>query len=439
MPLHMAGTEIYVHTLASIQKAAGHEVAVLTPFFSYYPNRQFNEHYMYDGIDVYQYMEASNPRVKEIISGKKLPEGLIEFEKKIKELEPDIIHFHELTRSIGLGINHVKKAKAAGIKTVLTMHLSGYTCNTNTLINHNKLCNGKIIPFDCSVCSYKTLFNLPASVAVPIATAGLFLDSTAVIKKMPSGKITTLLSMPSGINKIKNDLIILESNIDKFVSLTEWYKKILLINGVAKNKVIVIPQGLAATNVVKKNNEPAKLPIKIIFIGRIQSQKGVDILIDAVKGFNANEIMLDIYGKSEDTDYYRECIESAKVNSSINFKGTIERTEVLNVLTGYDILCLPSTFSEMSPLVIQEAFAAGIPVLASNVYGNAEQIHHGINGWLFSFKDKNSLQKQIAELTKQPGLIDLAKKNIPTPNTFDVLAKAYDELYNEILSIAKAN
>lgn len=50
-------------------------------------------------------------------------------------------------------------------------------------------------------------------------------------------------------------------------------------------------------------------------------------------------------------------------------------------------MSLCSTFSEMSPLVIQEAFAARLPVIASNVYGNAEQITHGENGLLFNFND----------------------------------------------------
>jgi glycosyltransferase involved in cell wall biosynthesis len=436
MPLHMAGTEIYVHTLATFQKNAGHEVAVLTPFFNHYPDRQFKEHYVYDGIDVYQYMEPSNPLSKDFFSGNKIPEGIEEFKKKLELLNPDIIHFHELTRSIGLSVAHVKKAKKQGSKVVLTMHLSAYTCNTNTLINHNKLCNGKILEYDCSVCSYKTMFKLPAPAATAIAGASLFFKSIGVTKKLPQGKLKTLVSMPLTIQRIKNDLTILENNIDKLVSLTEWYKKILLTNGVSKNKITVIPQGLAtiSAEVLKKNNGPASLPIKIIFIGRIQPQKGVDLLIDAIKEFNSNELLVDIYGKREETTYYHECIKSIASNAVINFKGPIERENVLNVLTGYDVLCLPSTFSEMSPLVIQEAFAAGIPVLASNVYGNAEQVQHGKNGWLFIFKDKEALKKQIAELIKKPELINIAKQHLPQPNSFVNVAQAYTDLYNEILS-----
>ncbi len=119
MPLHIAGTEIYVHTLALIQKRSGHEVAVLTPFFSYYPNRGFNEHYIYDDIDVYQYMEDSDPQNKEYLLGRKLPNGIKKFKHKLDLLKPDVVHFHELTRSIGLGIEHIKIAKKKASKYFL--------------------------------------------------------------------------------------------------------------------------------------------------------------------------------------------------------------------------------------------------------------------------------------------------------------------------------
>ena len=60
-------------------------------------------------------------------------------------------------------------------------------------------------------------------------------------------------------------------------------------------------------------------------------------------------------------------------------------------MADYDLLCVPSLSSEMSPLVIQEAFAAGIPVLASRGYGNIEQIRHGENGLVFNFNSADSL------------------------------------------------
>jgi glycosyltransferase involved in cell wall biosynthesis len=66
----------------------------------------------------------------------------------------------------------------------------------------------------------------------------------------------------------------------------------------------------------------------------------------------------------------------------------------------------------MSPLVIKEAFAAGIPVLASNVYGNAEQINDGKNGWLFKFNDSDALKTKLQQLIDDPFLVEIAQKNL---------------------------
>ena len=56
------------------------------------------------------------------------------FNAFLKSEKPDIVHFHELAGSNGIGINHVLAAKKYGAKVILTFHLAGYTCGTGTLI-----------------------------------------------------------------------------------------------------------------------------------------------------------------------------------------------------------------------------------------------------------------------------------------------------------------
>ena len=99
----------------------------------------------------------------------------------------------------------------------------------------------------------------------------------------------------------------------------------------------------------------------------------------------------------------------------------------------YHALCLCSTFSEMSPLVIQEAFAAGIPVIASHVYGNAEQIQHGVNGLLFKFNNVQSLHEQIQLCIDNPVLLDGLRHNIKPPKSFSNVAAAYKDLYSSLI------
>ena len=98
-----------------------------------------------------------------------------------------------------------------------------------------------------------------------------------------------------------------------------------------------------------------------------------------------------------------------------------------------DILCLCSTFSEMSPLVIQEAFHVGIPVIASGVYGNLEQIKHEQNGLIFKFNDVKSLKQQITRLIHEEGLLNKLQSSKNTTFNFRMIAVKYKQLYESIL------
>jgi glycosyltransferase involved in cell wall biosynthesis len=432
MPLHKAGTEIYTHTLAKSQQASGHKVAVITPHIEFYRTGEMNQQYQYDGVDVFQFLETANPKNRDIFSGKKKPEGLKNFLNILEQLQPDIVHFHELNRSIGLTIEHVKIAKQFGAKVYVTMHLSFYTCNTNLLIKNNKLCNGKINTILCTSCTYNNLYSIPRSLSHPLTLLSYFLTQTGVSNKINNGKFKTMISMPSAIRRIKSDLIALAEMADQLICLTEWYKKILLLNEVPERKISVITQaftGSKGLSVIQTKNSKINLPIRIIFLGRIQSQKGVHILIEACKSFSTEELIVDIYGKQENTDYYNNCIKQSAGVKHINWKGSIERSEVLQTISNYDILCLPSIFSEMSPLVIQEAFMAGIPVMASRVYGNIELIKNGENGLLFDFNSIQSLKDQIKLLINDPELIYQMKKNIMPPQFFNVVADKYSKIY----------
>jgi len=431
MPMAMAGTEIYVHTLATLQQKAGHEAAVITPHIEHYRPGRMQSQYKYDGIDVYQFLETADPTNRQIHYGQKKPEGLDNFNSLIRKLNPDVIHFHELNRSIGFTVEHVKNAKQSGAKIFLTMHLSSYSCNTNVLIYNKELCDGIIRERRCTMCAYKNIFNISGSIIKPLSVFGILLKKAAITEKIPDGKIKTLLSVPVTISRIQTDLKTLENNVDQLISYSKWYRNILVANGVAKDKISVVAAALVTVVKPRIDKIPRKmeLPIKMVFIGRIQPTKGIHLIIEAMRSFLPGQVEIDIYGMAEDTNYYRKCIDDSKGINAINWKGELKREEVVLRLTQYDIFCLASTFSEMSPLVIQEAFAAGIPVLASKVYGNMEQIHHNVNGLLFEYNSVPSLKEQIQKLVYNPGIIQDLQNNIVTPKNFDIINEAYLKIY----------
>ncbi len=434
-PYHMAGTEVYTQALATLQKNDGLDVSVVTPFIDRLSPGNINEHYQYQGIDVYQFKEPGNPSDPDLYTGKKAPEGVDNFVTVLKKLQPDIVHFHEINISNSYSICHVKAAKQFGAKVYFTMHLSALTCYTNVLVRNKKLCDGRLRTVTCTACSYNTLFNIPYAAAQPLSIMANTAAALGISNLFKKGRLKTFLSVPLILKRKKNDIAVAVQYIDKLVCLTDWYRNILLNNNVPANKIAVIKQALAHSitgiSKVKKNETGNNGPVKLIFIGRLQPQKGVLMLINAVSAFSPGQFTLDIYGKEErNSDYFNQCISAVNKATNISWHGALNSDDVLGTLGRFDMLCLPSAFSEMSPLVIQEAFAAGVPVLASRVYGNAEQVQHGVNGLLFDFNSAQSLSEQLQRILADRQLLYRMRGNISKPASFSGVHTQYLELYS---------
>ena len=217
------------------------------------------------------------------------------------------------------------------------------------------------------------------------------------------------------------------------IVLTDWYKKILLQNGIAENKLELVKQALPYKI---ENRQPSYQikgeTIRLLFIGRIDPLKGLHLLLEAIYDLSKEKIQLDIFGPVTDHYYYNGLKQNTAQKKNICWKGLLPQEEVVNTIQHYHALVLPSTFSEMSPLVIQEAFAAGVPVIGADVAGISEQIKHNYNGLLFDFNNAASLRNTILSLIKNPSVINDLKKNIVYPNAFDTVANRMMEIYEHV-------
>ena len=428
LPDHIAGTEVYVSALARELKKNNINSKVIIPNY----NNWENESYFFEGIEVIKYAE---PTIADrgIITGHKAPGGLPNFLKILKIEKPDILHFHELAGSIGIGIFHVEAARNMGFKIIISFHLAKYSCKTGTLTYLNKTeCDGNIKELKCSNCWLNEMGENIAK-SLLIKASYTFMYYIKIDTRFLENSLGTALAFPKIIAEIKENILRLQRITDGFIVLTDWYQKVLLNNGVKQSHLTLIKQGLPnnllETNIIiKKSNK-----LKLVFIGRISHFKGVDLLLSALKFISQSHVELYIYGAATDPDYMNKCLELAAGMKNIFWEGRIEPSLVINTIHKYDVLCLPSNVCEMSPLVIQEAFAAGTPVLASNVYGNAEQIIDGENGWLFKFKDVSDLKNKIEYLVAKPALIDNARLKIKAVKSFKTIAEEHIFLYEKNL------
>lgn len=429
LPYKTAGTEVYTWALSKYLQENGVDVKIVIPNYE----NSSAAIYVFDGLPVYKYAEPSIVD-RSLIMGFRAPEGLVNFKKYIQAEKPDIVHFHELAGSNGITLKHVQVARECGAKVLMTFHLATYSCKTGTLVEKGiKKCNGIINLEKCSNCYLQSKGFGKQSSYLTLLSNYFYKYSIDSIKwRNPIG---TALGTVSIISTLAENLHLLVDNCDRVVCITNWYKQVLLDNGIASNKVCYISQGLPfQVNEFAFQSKVRNKPLRLLFLGRINKFKGLHLLIKALKAVDPELIELSIYGNSDDSDYeYGLKLETAQ-SKNISWKGKLLQHEVVKTMQEYDLLCLCSTFSEMSPLVIQEAFAARIPVLASDVYGNSEQISHGRNGLLYTINDTADLLRQLNRCLDEIDLLPSLVKNISPPKSFDKVGDEYMELYKSLLS-----
>ncbi|MDB5200758.1 MAG: glycosyltransferase [Ferruginibacter sp.] len=427
LPGQPAGTEVYTWALCKALEKQGFTSSVAIPNYE----KDIAEEYEYDGLRVFKFAETSVIS-KKLQMGLEAPNGVIAFRSLLQQEQPDIVHFHELAGSNGFTVHHVEAAKALTMKTVVSFHLANASCKAGTLMYRGKKhCDGVIRKFRCSNCILSTDF--PGLVGYSSAVVALALKNINVDLSGKESKVATALSFPFIISRLKNKLTLLSANADALVCIADWYKEVLLRNHIEAGKITVIRQGLADAGAFMPASEKKYSPtLRLVFIGRVSYLKGLHLIIKAMAVLPAEKISLDIYGPGTEDDYAAECKQASAAMKNIHWKGMLQPGQAVQVIQQYDALILASLFSEMSPLVIQEAFQAGRPVIASNVYGNAEQIVAGKNGWLFNFNDAESLTTLLTGLIHQPQRYAPENLEIKAPRKFDQLAAEYAAVYKTI-------
>lgn len=432
MPGQVAGTEMYVYALQSQLQLLGLDGGVIIPGFS----DKGSTAYTYQNTRVYSYAQPAAFSDEEI-KGYAAPVGITAFRQLLEELKPDVLHFHELSGANGITVFHFEVAKSLGIPMLFTMHLVGYVCVTGTLLqNTERHCSGDIDRFTCVRCSFRHQQLSPVAASAASIVSGLCGIAGVELYKR-KGKIAGLLARWEMLLRHRERLQLIAENCNSLVALNNWFAEMLLKNGVPAEKVKVIEQGLPFLPENNTNEsdfcEFVLQPVRLVFVGRIYPAKGLHILLEALSGCKQGDYSLDIYGLSNDDAYMSRCKGLINGGAEIRFCGVIEPGETVSKLKNYHLLCLPSNVTEMAPLVIQEAFAAGIPVIASDVAGSAAMIRHNENGLLFRFNDSTALKEQLKRLVGESGLYERIKNGIQPPRSFDVVAGEYMRLYEEVL------
>jgi glycosyltransferase involved in cell wall biosynthesis len=184
--------------------------------------------------------------------------------------------------------------------------------------------------------------------------------------------------------------------------LGTWRREVAIyVAASAHSRDRLVAGGLPAAKIVVKPNfvhpDPGAAEgggTYALFVGRLSQEKGLLTLLEAWRGLR--EVPLRIAGDGPLLSLVRRV--AAEAGLPVEVHGRVPRREVLRLMHGARFLVLPSQWYEGLPLTLVEAFACGLPVVASRLGAMAEVIEEERTGLLFAPGDTLDLQRSVSRL-----------------------------------------
>lgn len=408
-PESLGGTEIYTRTLAQALVRMGHAVTVFYPTVSVDTATQTSGD---DGVQLWQ-VPLPAQRTTEDPARQywhTFRDQAIEaaFVNCLAAVQPDLVHFQHVQ-----GVSARLIALAEGLPKVVTLHDYWYFCANSQLIRPDRQpCAGPSWGnWNCVDCAtaradLQLLRAARPLVALPFAWRNRYLRRMA-------------------------------EQVDRFIAPSEFLRQQYIGQGWPADQIVTLENGMDRRRLLAKQERKRtpREPIQIGFIGSLAWQKGVHHAVEAFDRLPAElqeRATLTIYGSDQAFPDYGAELRALAQHPHIRFAGPVAYDQIGAVLHKLDLLVVPSLWYENSPLVIQEAYVVGVPVVASDLGALPEKVHDGVTGRLFPPGDSAALASLLAELIREPEQLSKLTAAITPPPTVEEHAAEVVALYQEL-------
>jgi glycosyltransferase involved in cell wall biosynthesis len=438
VPEYNSGTEILTFHVAKKIISLGHKVFVLTgyPAQSDMPDELRFDEYDIEGVHVFRYHHSYSPTkyqsvVTEIEYNNALASGY--FLHILEQIQPDVVHFFHLSR-LGAGlIDAVVQQKIPGYYTPTDFWS---VCPTSQmLLAGGRLCSGPSPSGGNCVKHVAALTRGRAMERITKYIPDWFADFAV--------RLTTRSLLPNypfchdvvAMGRRKSFIVSRINGLHGIISPSAIMTKTLIENGVDKSVIQQSAFGIETSSYGQYDRaRRSSSPLVVGFIGTLASHKGCHVLLDAFKDL-PSRALLKIYGSPTDfPDYYARLQEQAKNITRIEFCGTFPNSNIAEVLSGIDVLVVPSLWYENTPLVIYSALGAKCPVIVSDFPGMSEVIREDKNGLVFQPGNSLSLRDCLRRLLTEKGLIEKLSAGCHPPKSIDTYAAELLEFYSSTYS-----
>lgn len=426
-PDPVGGTEVYVDGLCRSLERLGIRTAVAAP-------GRVDAAYTFDGVAVRRFEIARAPDSLEALYGKGDLTAARAFERLLDAERPDLVHQHAVSPACSVEL--MRRARRRGLPVVFTYHTPTASCQRGTLLRWGyEICDGNLRTAPCEACTLHA-HGVPWMTAAIVARVPRPVG-TALGRIGLSGGFWTAARMSALMDIQRSSASALFELPDRIVALSPWVRALLEANGVPDDKIVVSPHGIpvpkASPGLVTANPSGR---VRIVHLGRLDPVKGTGLLIRALRLVPEEPIDLDVFGIVQDradADVLGEVRRLADGDARITFVPPIEHSAVVARLADYDLLAVPSQWFETGPLVVLEAFAAGIPVLGSALGGILDNVADGVDGLLVRPHDSlDAWALALKRCAGDPPFLQRLRRGVRRPRSIADVAADMAAVYRSL-------
>ena len=302
---------------------------------------------------------------------------------------PDVVHTHNLYPLFSPSV--LVECRRRGVPVVAHLHSYLLTCPTTFHLHAGHICERCRGGHEYACVLQNCRGNLAESVGYALRTA------------------------------VARRLRLFSDNVTLFLAISRFAKQLLVAEGYLDEQIVVLPN---MVTIPERVTDPARGEY-LAFVGRLSVEKGVETLLEAAR-LTALPVRI-----AADTSEAAELVSGAPRN--VTFVGHLDAERLDDFYRGARALVVPSIWYEPFGLVVAEAMAYGLPVIASRIGALPELVDEGASGLLFAAGNAPDLAQQMLALWSAPercrrmGSVGrtMAAREYGAPVYYDRLRAAY--------------
>jgi glycosyltransferase involved in cell wall biosynthesis len=350
------------------------------------------------------------------------------FGRVLDEFRPDVVHFFHLG---GLTTCALDESVARRIPTVLMLTDFWFECPTiQLLLTDSTICPG---PSASRLNCARHLLQLRHPALHGIEHAGA-LDRLIERSFEAAASVPRVSAMARPYVDLRGrsaTVLAAMRKAARILAPTEHLRQRLLGFGLTSDRISLLRYGVSSRAAPGRRDSAARPAdvFRVAFVGTLASHKGAHLIVDALRRIADPRIRVELYGGGGPPQYRDELQRMIADDSRVALCGDIEPEAIDGLLSGVDVLVIPSLWYENAPLIALQAVANRCPVLASDVPGLRECVDEPADGWFFRRGDADDLARTIQRSITSPDQLLAIRRTTARTRSIDDFAADLVSVY----------